>query len=74
MGPLTAAPTQQVTLIRNDRPVVYHIHDAQIVLRRRRRGGAWTKYLVGYLNDVRFEARCGLATNTEVRQIRARYN
>jgi len=59
--------TQQFVLIRDGRPVIYQIHDARIVLRRR--GGVWTKYLVGRLpSGVRFEAGYGPATAVEVRR------
>ena len=59
--------TQQFVLIRDGRRVVYEIHEARIVLRRR--GGMWTKYLVGRLpSGVRFEAGYGPATAVEVRR------
>lgn len=59
--------TQPFILIRDGQQVVYDIHDARIVLRRR--GGMWTKYLTGKLpSGVRFEAGYGRATGAEVRR------
>ena len=59
--------TQPFILIRNGQRIVYQIHEARIVLRRR--GGVWLKYLVGRLpSGVRFEAGYGRATAAEVRR------
>lgn len=63
----TQTRTQPFVLIRDGQPVVYHIQDAQIVLRRR--GGVWNKYLVGKLpSGTRFETSYGRATAAEVRR------
>jgi hypothetical protein len=63
----THANTQPFILIRNGQRIVYQIHEARIVLRRR--GGVWLKYLVGRLpSGVRFEASYGRAAPAEVRR------
>jgi len=63
----TQTRTQPFVLLRDGQPVVYHIQDARIVLRRR--GGVWTKYLVGQMPDgAHFEASYGRATAAEVRR------
>ena len=62
-----ASTIQQFILVRDGQRIVYDIHDARLILRRRH--GRWHKYLAGTLpGGVRFEAGYGPANAVEVRR------